>query len=522
MQWDRRAFRIHGMAMSTTERFATDRILGGAAADRLPPGLADRFLGEGLTFDDVLLVPAYSEIHPRDTSVASRLTQAIELAMPLVAAAMDTVTESRMAMAMAREGGIGIIHKNMSIDRQAAEVDRVKRSESGMILNPITLTPDRTLRDAHQLMQQFSISGVPIVEDGGRLCGIITNRDLQFETELDKLIRDVMTKDRLVTAPVGTSLEEAERILHRERIEKLPVVDEDGMLRGLITVKDIFKRRQFPNAAKDEHGRLRVGAAVGTSARDLDRAQALVDAGVDVLVIDTAHGHSVGVLDALARTRERFPDVQIIAGNVATASAARALMERGADAVKVGIGPGSICTTRVVTGVGVPQLTAVMEAVRGVENRIPIIADGGIRFSGDIVKALAAGAATVMMGSLLAGTEESPGESFLLEGRRFKTVRGMGSLSAMEEGSADRYFQDDTNRKFVPEGIEGRVPYKGPVSDVLYQLVGGLRSGMGYCGVADLAALRTQVRFNRITSGGLRESHPHDVTITREAPNYTL
>jgi IMP dehydrogenase len=509
--------------MSTTDKFATsDRVLTGSQGNGIPDAMADRFLGEGLTFDDVLLVPAYSEIHPRDTRIVTRLTHRIELAMPFISAAMDTVTESRMAMAMAREGGLGIIHKNMTIEQQAAEVDRVKRSESGMILNPITLTPDRTLRDARHLMQQFSISGVPIVEDGGRLCGIITNRDLQFETELDKPIRDVMTKDRLVTAPVGTSLEEAERILHRERIEKLPVVDADGRLRGLITVKDIFKRRQFPHAAKDEHGRLLVGAAIGTAPRDLDRAQALVDAGVDVLVIDTAHGHSVGVLDALAQARERFPDVQIVAGNVATAAAARALMERGADAVKVGIGPGSICTTRVVTGVGVPQLTAVMEAVRGVEDRIPVIADGGIRFSGDIVKALAAGASTVMMGSLLAGTEESPGESFLLEGRRFKTVRGMGSLSAMEQGSADRYFQDGSQRKFVPEGIEGRVPYKGPVSDVLYQLVGGLRSGMGYCGVPDLPALRTQVRFNRITSGGLRESHPHDVTITREAPNYHL
>jgi IMP dehydrogenase len=507
--------------MSATEKFATDaRIMRGGPG--IPESMADRFLGEGLTFDDVLLVPAYSEVHPRDTKVTTRLTRRIELSMPLVAAAMDTVTESRMAMAMAREGGLGIVHKNMPIERQAAEVDRVKRSESGMILNPITLTPDRTLRDANLLMQQFSISGVPIIDEHGLLRGIITNRDLQFENELDKPISDVMTKDRLVTAPVGTSLDEAERILHRERIEKLPVVDDAGHLKGLITVKDIFKRRQFPNAAKDEHGRLRVGAAIGTSARDLDRAQALLDAGADVLVIDTAHGHSAGVLEALARTRERFPDAQLIAGNVGTAAAARALMERGADAVKVGIGPGSICTTRVVTGVGVPQLTAVMEAVRGVDDQVPIIADGGIRFSGDIVKALAAGASAVMMGSLLAGTEESPGESFLLEGRRFKTVRGMGSLSAMEQGSADRYFQDDQQRKFVPEGIEGRVPYKGPVSDVLYQLIGGLRSGMGYCGVADLAALRSDVRFTRITSGGLRESHPHDVTITREAPNYHL
>ncbi|HEX6134992.1 MAG TPA: IMP dehydrogenase [Longimicrobiales bacterium] len=509
--------------MSAAERMAAEhRIARGPEGNGIPDHMADRFLGDGLTFDDVLLVPAYSEVHPRDTDVSTQLTEGITLTMPLVSAAMDTVTESRMAMAMAREGGLGIIHKNMPIDRQASEVDRVKRSESGMILNPITLRPGGTLRDALKLMQKFSISGVPIVDDDGYLRGIITNRDLQFEQELGKPIADVMTKDRLITVPVGTSLEDAERILHRERIEKLPVVDDAGRLRGLITVKDIFKRRQFPNAAKDAHGRLRVGAAIGTGTRDLDRAQALLDAGADVLVIDTAHGHSVGVLDAMERTRDRFPDARIIAGNIATAAGARALMERGANAVKVGIGPGSICTTRVVTGVGVPQLTAIMEAVRGVEDGIPIIADGGIRFSGDIVKALAAGASAVMMGSLLAGTEESPGESFLLEGRRFKTVRGMGSLSAMEQGSADRYFQEENERKFVPEGIEGRVPYKGPVTDVLYQLVGGVRSGMGYCGVADLPALRRDVRFTRITSGGLRESHPHDVTITREAPNYHL
>ena len=508
--------------MSATERFATERVARGPEANGIPDSMADRFLGEGLTFDDVLLVPAYSEVHPRDTDVATHLTRKIRLSMPLISAAMDTVTESRMAMAMAREGGLGIVHKNMTIDRQAAEIDRVKRSESGMILNPITLKPGGTLRDALKLMQEFSISGVPIVDEDGLLRGIITNRDLQFEQELGRPITEVMTKDRLITVPVGTSLEDAEQILHRERIEKLPVVDSDGRLRGLITVKDIFKRRQFPNAAKDEHGRLRVGGAVGTALRDLDRAQALLDAGADVLVIDTAHGHSVGVLEALERTRQRFPDAQIIAGNVATAAGARALRERGADAVKVGIGPGSICTTRVVTGVGVPQLTAIMEAVRGVEDAVPVIADGGIRFSGDIVKALSAGAAAVMMGSILAGTEESPGESFLLEGRRFKTVRGMGSLSAMEQGSADRYFQEDNQRKFVPEGIEGRVPYKGPATDVLYQLVGGIRSGMGYCGVADLQEMRTKVRFTRITSGGLRESHPHDVTITREAPNYHL
>jgi len=490
----------------------------------IDPERHPRFVGEGLTFDDVLLVPQYSEVHPRDTRTHTRLTQTIELPIPLVAAAMDTVTESRMAIAIAREGGIGIIHKNMSIDRQAAEVDRVKRSESGMILNPITLGPDRPLREAMKLMEQFSISGVPIVDEGGRLVGIITNRDLQFETNLDRSVGEVMTREGLVTAPEGTSLDDAERILHEHRIEKLPVVDREGRLRGLITVKDIFKRRKYPNSCKDEHGRLRVGAAIGTSPRDLDRAGALLDAGADVLVIDTAHGHSAGVLTALARVRERFPEAQIIAGNVATAEGARALAERGANAVKVGIGPGSICTTRVVTGVGVPQLTAVMEAVRGVEGRVPVIADGGIRYSGDIVKAIAAGAHAVMMGSLLAGTEESPGESFLLEGRRYKTVRGMGSLSAMEQGSADRYFQEEAaaTRKFVPEGIEARVPYKGPVADVIFQLVGGLRSGMGYCGCEDIEALRTRARFIRITGGGLRESHPHDVVITREAPNYHL
>jgi IMP dehydrogenase len=488
-------------------------------------GAKEKILGEGLTFDDVLLVPGHSLVHPRETSVASLLTAKIPLQIPLVSAAMDTVTESQMAIAMAREGGMGIIHKNMPIERQAQEVDRVKRSESGMIMNPITLGPERTLREAHTLMAQFSISGVPIVEDTGRLVGIVTNRDLQFETDLDQPIQEVMTADGLVTVPVGTTLEDAERLLHQHRIEKLPVVDEEGTLKGLITVKDIFKRREFPNACKDEHGRLRVGAAVGASIqKDLERARALADAGVDVIIIDTAHGHSEGVLQAVARIRDALPDAQLIAGNVASAEGARAIMDRGGDAVKVGVGPGSICTTRVVTGVGVPQLTAVMEAVRGVEGKIPVIADGGIRYSGDIVKALAAGAHSVMMGSMFAGTEESPGESFLLEGRRFKVVRGMGSLSAMEEGSADRYFQDPSagKQKLVPEGIEARVPYKGPLSDTVFQLVGGLRSGMGYCGAGDLDQLRGKARFFQITSGGLRESHPHDVTITREAPNYHL
>lgn len=487
-------------------------------------GKTDPVLGEGLTFDDVLLVPGHSLVHPRETSLGSLLSTGIPIQVPLLSAAMDTVTESQMGIAMAREGGIGFIHKNMSVDRQVSEVDRVKRSESGMILNPITLGPDRTLREAHALMAQYHISGVPIVENGGRLVGIVTNRDLQFESELDQPIRNVMTSKGLVTVPVGTTLLEAEKLLHEHRIEKLPVVDDEGNLTGLITVKDIFKRRKFPDACKDEHGRLRVGAAVGAARADLARAEALIQAGADVLVIDTAHGHSEGVLQAVERVREAFPDAQLIAGNVATAEGARAVRDRGANAVKVGVGPGSICTTRVVTGVGVPQFTAIQEAVRGVEGEIPVIADGGIRYSGDIVKALAAGAHSVMMGSMFAGTEESPGETFLLEGRRFKVVRGMGSLSAMEEGSADRYFQDPDvgANKLVPEGIEARVPYKGPISDTIFQLVGGIRSGMGYCGAADLKELREKSRFFKITSGGLRESHPHDVTITREAPNYTL
>jgi IMP dehydrogenase len=462
-------------------------------------------------------------VHPKDADTRSRFTRGITLNVPLIAAAMDTVTESEMAIAMARAGGIGVLHKNMSIDRQAAEVDRVKRSESGMILNPITLSPDATLREAGALMMRFKISGVPVVDGQGQLVGIITNRDLQFERVLDRPLREAMTSKGLVTAPVGTTLEEAERILGEHRIEKLPVVDGQGLLRGLITVKDIHKRRQFPNANKDQHGRLRVAAAVGAGGDFLERAAALLDAGADVLVIDTAHGHSEGVLQATARVRERFPDAQLVAGNVASREGAAALVERGVDAVKVGVGPGSICTTRVVTGVGVPQLTAIFDAVEGA-GEVPVIADGGIKYSGDIVKALAAGAASVMMGSMLAGTEESPGESILMEGRRFKMIRGMGSLSAMQDGSADRYFQEGemSAKKLVPEGIEGRVPYKGPVADVIFQMVGGLRSGMGYVGAGDIEALRTESRFVRITAAGLRESHPHDVTITREAPNYSV
>ena len=476
-----------------------------------------------LTFDDVLLVPRHSLTHPKDVSVVSRFSRGIELRIPLISAAMDTVTESDMAIAMARAGGMGVLHKNMSIDRQAAEVDRVKRSESGMILKPITLRPDAPVRAATVLMQRFRISGVPIVDDEDRLVGIITNRDLQFERNLDRPLSEAMTSEGLVTAREGTTLDAAEQILAEHRIEKLPVFDGSGVLKGLITIKDIHKRRQYPDANKDTFGRLRVAAAIGAGSDYLTRARALIDAGVDALIIDTAHGHSEAVLEATAKVRDAFPDVQLVAGNIATREASAALVERGVDAVKVGVGPGSICTTRVVTGVGVPQLTAVFDAVDGAGD-IPVIADGGIKYSGDAVKALAAGAASVMMGSMLAGTEESPGETFLLEGRRFKMVRGMGSLSAMQDGSADRYFQEGelSPKKLVPEGIEGRVPYRGPVFDVLFQMVGGLRSGMGYVGCATIDQLRTDTEFVRITSAGLRESHPHDVQITREAPNYSV
>ena len=478
--------------------------------------------GVALTFDDVLLVPRHSTVHPREVSTQSLFTRMIPLNIPLVAAAMDTVTEAEMAIAMARAGGIGVIHKNMTIDRQAAEVDRVKRSESGMIMNPITLGPDRPIREAATLMKRFRISGVPIVDGQGKLIGIITNRDLQFERDLDQPIEVAMTKEGLITAPVGTTLDEAQRTLAKHRIEKLPVVDAHGVLRGLITVKDIFKRLRYPDANKDQHGRLRVAAALGASPDTLARAKALIDAGTDVLVVDSAHGHSAGVLDILDQLRTQFPEAQLVGGNVATEAGAREMARRGVDAIKVGIGPGSICTTRVVTGVGVPQITAILEAVRGAEG-VPIIADGGIKYSGDIVKAIACGASSVMMGSMLAGTEESPGESVLAEGRRFKMIRGMGSLAAMQDGSADRYFQDGelAPSKMVPEGIEGRVPYRGPVGDVLFQMVGGIRSGMGYCGVPDIAGLQRDTEMIQITAAGLRESHPHDVTITREAPNYS-
>ena len=477
-----------------------------------------------LTFDDVLLVPRHSLVHPKDVDVTSRFTRAISLNVPFVAAAMDTVTESEMAIALARAGGIGVIHKNLSIDRQAAEVDRVKRSESGMIRHPTTLGPDATLREAAALMSRFHISGVPIVDaSSGKLVGIITNRDLQFERALDRPVRDAMTSKGLVTAPAGTTLDEAEKILGEHRIEKLPVVDAGGKLIGLITVKDIHKRRQFPDANKDEQGRLRVAAAIGAGGDYLQRGKALIAAGVDVLVIDTAHGHSEGVLRATTVVRDAFPNAQLVVGNVATREGARELAERGVDGIKVGVGPGSICTTRVVTGVGVPQLTAILDAVEGAGD-VPVIADGGVKYSGDAVKAIAAGASCVMMGSMLAGTEESPGESLLLEGRRFKMIRGMGSLSAMQDGSADRYFQEGemSPKKLVPEGIEGRVPYRGPVADVLFQLIGGLRSGMGYVGCGNIDELRTESSFVRITPAGLRESHPHDVTITREAPNYSV
>lgn len=482
-----------------------------------------KFGEEGLTFDDVLLVPAHSTVLPRDVDVSTQFTTDIRLNMPLVSAAMDTVTDGTLAIAMAREGGIGIVHKNMSIEQQAEEIDRVKRSESGVISNPIYLTPEHPIRDAEALMSKYRISGVPIVETGShRLVGIITNRDLRFERNYDREIREVMTSGALVTAPMGTTLLDAKEILRQHKVEKLPLVDSEGNLRGLITIKDIEKARQFPNAAKDSVGRLVVGAAVTVSPDLHDRVAALVHSQADVIVIDTAHGHSEGVIRAVAEIRKAYPHIQLVAGNVATGEATRALIDVGVNAVKVGIGPGSICTTRVVAGIGVPQVTAIYNcasAARG--TGVPVIADGGIKYSGDVVKALAAGANTVMLGSLLAGTEESPGEVEIFQGRQFKVYRGMGSIGAMKAGSGDRYFQGET-KKLVPEGIEGRVPYRGALSDILYQLVGGLRSGMGYCGAADIDALQDNGQFIRITSAGLRESHPHDVHITKEAPNYSI
>ena len=483
-----------------------------------------KFAREGLTFDDVLLIPGPSEVLPKDVSLAINLTDKIKLSIPVISAGMDTVTESKMAIAMARQGGLGIIHKNMSIEEQAEQVVTVKRSENGVITNPFFLTPEHQVFDAEHLMGRYRISGVPIINNSEelKLVGIITNRDMRFIQDYSLLIDDVMTKENLVTAPVGTTLADAEKILQQYKIEKLPIVDEEGILKGLITIKDIEKVIEFPNAAKDNHGRLLVGAAVGVTSDTMVRVEKLVKAEVDVIVIDTAHGHSKGVLDTVAQIRKEYPDLDIVAGNIATAEGARALYEAGADVVKVGIGPGSICTTRVVAGVGVPQITAIYEcATEARKQGKTIIADGGIKYSGDIVKALAAGGHVVMLGSLLAGTTESPGETEIFQGRRFKVYRGMGSVAAMERGSKDRYFQDDA-KKLVPEGIEGRLPYKGSLSDTVHQLIGGIRAGMGYCGTKDLQELREKAQFIRMTGAGLRESHPHQVQITKEAPNYSI
>lgn len=480
----------------------------------------EKFGKSALTFDDILLVPGYSEVLPRDVDISTKLTQRIALNVPLASAAMDTVTESRLAIAIAREGGIGVIHKNMSIEMQADEVDKVKRSEHGVIVDPIHLGPDDLISDALKIMETYHISGVPITKNG-KLVGILTNRDLRFETNFDQPIENLMTKENLITAPVGTTLEEAKAILQKHKIEKLPLVDENQTLRGLITVKDIMKARQFPNSSKDEQGRLRVAAAVGVIGA-LERAGALVDAGCDLLVVDTAHGHSKTVLDTVRLLKKNFRDVDVAAGNIATAEAALALIEAGADAVKVGVGPGSICTTRVVAGIGVPQVSAIFECARVAKRYgIPVIADGGIKYSGDVVKAIACGADVVMIGKLFAGTEESPGERVLYKGRSFKVYRGMGSVEAMKAGSGDRYFQDPRH-KLVPEGIEGMVPYKGSLADTVYQLIGGLRAGMGYCGTKNIEDLQKNTEFVRMTGAGLRESHPHDVVITREAPNYSL
>lgn len=476
-------------------------------------------LRTGLTFDDVLLVPARSEVLPRDVDITTQLTQKIKLNIPIISAGMDTVTESRMARAMAREGGIGVIHKNMSIAKQAMEVDRVKRSEHGIITDPIYLSKEHTVEEALEIMARYHISGIPIIE-GTKLIGIITNRDIRFETDFTKKIDDVMTKDRLITAPVGTTLDEAKKILAKYKIEKLPLVDENFNLKGLITIKDIEKGIKYPNSAKDINSRLLVAAAIGISEDTFKRVQALVESKVDVIVVDTAHGHSLGVLRTVEKLRNLYPDLEIIAGNVATAEGTRDLIKAGVDAVKIGIGPGSICTTRVVAGIGVPQLTAIYDcAQEAAKDNIPVIADGGVKHSGDIVKALAAGASVVMIGSLLAGTEESPGEVEIYQGRSYKVYRGMGSLGAMKDGSGDRYFQENL-KKLVPEGVEGRVPYKGSVADMIYQLVGGIRAGMGYTGCKNVEELKTKARFIRQSSAGLRESHPHDIRITKESPNY--
>jgi len=485
----------------------------------------NKIMGEGYTFDDVLLVPNRSDVLPKETDVRTRLTRKITLNIPLLSAAMDTVTGADLAIAIAREGGIGILHKNCSIQEQAAEVDKVKRSEAGMIMNPITLAPDRKLSEALELMQRYRISGIPIV-DGQKLTGILTNRDLRFETDLNKRVSTLMTgKERLITAPVGTSLDEAEKLLQQHRIEKLLVVDKEGKLKGLITVKDIQSRKRFPSASKDKHGRLLVGAAIGVAHDTPERAEALIEAGADVLVVDTAHGHSLGVIKTVEAMRKQFPAIEIIAGNIATPEGAEELIKAGADAIKVGIGPGSICTTRIVAGTGVPQLSAIMACAEVCRTyKVPLIADGGIKQTGDIAKAIAAGADTVMLGNMLAGTDESPGETILYEGRSFKVYRAMGSLGAMRSGRGDRYFQEGIQdaKKLVPEGIEGRVPYRGKVADVIYQMIGGLRSAMGYSGAATISDLQEKGRFVRITQAGLLESHPHDIIITKEAPNYMI
>lgn len=490
----------------------------------MAPYQTHKIIGEGLTYDDVLLIPAYSEILPREVSLKTKFTRDIELFTPLVSAAMDTVTESELAIAIAQQGGIGVIHKNMSIEEQALEVRKVKRSESGMILDPITLIESATVGDALSQMAEFKIGGIPVVGKDNELVGIVTNRDLRFERDKARPIREVMTTGRLVTAQENINLVEAEKVLQEHKIEKLPVVNKKNQLVGLITFKDISKLKQYPNSCKDQFGRLRVAAAVGVTADTMERVFALVNANVDAIVIDTAHGHSKGVVETLKKVKSTYPDLQIIVGNIATGEAAKMLADAGADAVKVGIGPGSICTTRVIAGVGVPQLTAIFEVAQALEGTgVPLIADGGVRFTGDLVKALAAGASTIMMGSMFAGVQESPGETIIYEGRQFKTYRGMGSLEAMQKGSKDRYFQDaeDDVKKLVPEGISGRVPFKGKLNEVMYQLVGGLRAGMGYCGAKDLEALRN-AKFIRITNAGVKEGHPHDVTITREAPNYSF
>ncbi|MEO0065557.1 MAG: dehydrogenase [Bacteroidota bacterium] len=484
---------------------------------------ASRLFGEGLTFDDVLLMPAYSDILPREVNISTHLTKDIIINVPILSAAMDTVTEANLAIALAREGGLGILHKNMSIEKQAEQVRKVKRSESGMIIDPITLLVDATIGDALKLMRENKIGGIPVVDNAGKLVGILTNRDLRFETDYKKKVKEVMTKENLVTAPEGTDMKKAENILRKYKIEKLPVVNKQGKLIGLITYRDILQIRNFPNAVKDNLGRLRVGAALGITKDLMDRAAALQYVGVDIVTLDSAHGHSKGVIEALKALRKNFKKLPIIAGNVGTGAGAKALAEAGADCVKVGIGPGSICTTRIVAGAGVPQLTAIMEATKALKSKgIPVIADGGIRYTGDMVKALAAGANMVMMGSVFAGVEESPGETIIYEGRKFKEYRGMGSLGAMSQGSGDRYFQDVEAdiKKYVPEGIEGRVAYKGNLSEIIYQYMGGLRSGMGYCGAKDIPALQ-KATFVKITNAGMKESHAHDVDITKEAPNYS-